>query len=186
MCAFVCLCMVNLCCLCWSSQVQATSEVLQSVANSTTRGVEELAEREELMQELTEELEQLKQTRDEVVEKLDFAKKKINEQEIALNAAVKECDDVKNQKEALERTLKEERQKTTAAEEDQGRLQELLSLSEKSNYEIRKQLQEGKEALGIPSSDLQLTDKQLGKGSYGGAFCSVLFFTRTLVPKLSV
>ena len=136
-----------------------------------------------LLQELKEEVEQLKQERDAALEELVFDNRQIKEQEIELNAALaertnveKERDDA-NRHEDLERTLKEERQKTTEAKEEQGQLQELLSLSEKSNDEIRKQLREGHDAQGIPSSDLQLTDIKLGEGSYGSVFCSV--FART-------
>ena len=146
-----------------------------------------------LLQELKEEVEQLKQERDAALEELVFANRQIKEQDIELNAALaertnveKERDDANRQKEDLERTLKEERQKTTEAKEEQGRLQELLSLSEKSNDEIRKQLREGHDAQGIPSSDLQLTDIKLGEGSYGGVFCSVFARTHARTPTLAL
>ena len=52
--------------------------------------------------------------------------------------------------------------------ENVNQLEELLTYAEESNALTRQRLKQSEEALRIPSCDIELTDKKLGHGSYGG------------------
>ena len=78
-----------------------------------------------------------------------------------LQRAQREKDQVVQEKEEKEVLLRE-------LSTENERLEDLLSSSEQSSLNIRQRLEYSEGGLRIPSSDIQLTDKKLGHGSYGG------------------
>ena len=52
-----------------------------------------------------------------------------------------------------------------------GEMEHLLRNAEASSEAAERRLKENEQVLNIPTQDVQLSDKELGSGSFGGRLC---------------
>ena len=116
------------------------------------------------VKKLNEDKQSLQQQVSRLNEETTIKETQLNYKQRAIDSLHRESDE---QQRAMERTRAEKGELQQRIDE----VEQLLTNAEAASEAAERRLSDSKQVLNIPARDVQLSDKELGSGSFGGALC---------------